>query len=211
MCRQGAAQFARDVRAVGALLAPYTPRPAAHFRELLDAAMLLTLPEEQVPKYTHKSLESILGLRMILHAADAAARVGAPPRCASKLFSRDWWPHCCVSLDAATLQTLPAEQVRSQSNFFELFTCNPRSYIYQLHVGRAGAPPGPSACPRLWHPQRPWRSCPTHSSRLCRVQCHRSFADVVNSCLCIVATTCVRLLTKAKDHHYCVVPVPLMT
>ena len=45
---QGAAQFARDVLAVAALLAPYTPRPAAHFRELLDASALLALPAEQV-------------------------------------------------------------------------------------------------------------------------------------------------------------------
>lgn len=45
---QGAAQFGRDVQAVAALLAPYTRRPSAHFRELLDAATLLTLPADQV-------------------------------------------------------------------------------------------------------------------------------------------------------------------
>lgn len=45
---QGAAQFGRDVQAVAALLAPYTRRPSAHFRELLDASTLLTLPADQV-------------------------------------------------------------------------------------------------------------------------------------------------------------------
>jgi hypothetical protein len=45
---QGAAQFGRDVAAVAALLAPYTRRPLAYFRELADAATLLTLPADHV-------------------------------------------------------------------------------------------------------------------------------------------------------------------
>ena len=48
---QGAAQFARDVQAVAALLAPYTRRPAAHFRELADAAALLALPADHVSSH----------------------------------------------------------------------------------------------------------------------------------------------------------------
>ena len=45
---QGAAQFAADCEAVMALLQPYTPRPTAHFRELCDAARLLTLQQDRV-------------------------------------------------------------------------------------------------------------------------------------------------------------------
>lgn len=45
---QGAAQFGRDVAAVAALLAPYTRRPLAHFRELADAAALLAVPADHV-------------------------------------------------------------------------------------------------------------------------------------------------------------------
>ena len=45
---QGAAQFGRDVAAVAALLAPYTRRPLAYFRELADAATLLALPADHV-------------------------------------------------------------------------------------------------------------------------------------------------------------------
>ena len=45
---QGAAQFRRDCGALTALVAPYTRRPGAHFRELLDSATLLCLPAGQV-------------------------------------------------------------------------------------------------------------------------------------------------------------------
>ena len=45
---QGAAQFAADCEAVLVLLQPYTPRPAAHFREVCDAARLLTLQHDRV-------------------------------------------------------------------------------------------------------------------------------------------------------------------
>ena len=49
---QGAAQFAADCEAVMALLQPYTPRPTAHFRELCDAARLLTLQQDRVRRIT---------------------------------------------------------------------------------------------------------------------------------------------------------------
>lgn len=44
---QGAANFGRECSAVATLVAPYTRRPAAHFRELLDAASILQLPYDQ--------------------------------------------------------------------------------------------------------------------------------------------------------------------
>jgi hypothetical protein len=57
---QGAAQFGRDVQAVAALLAPYTRRPLAHFRELADAATLLALPADHVSQTTEWYVSKIL-------------------------------------------------------------------------------------------------------------------------------------------------------
>jgi hypothetical protein len=43
----GALQFNTDVHAVLRCFSPYTAKPQAHFRELLDAVKLLTLQSEQ--------------------------------------------------------------------------------------------------------------------------------------------------------------------
>ncbi len=43
-CAQGAARFRADTQALAAVFAPYTARPAAHLRELCEAAALLNLP-----------------------------------------------------------------------------------------------------------------------------------------------------------------------
>ncbi|KAK9817674.1 hypothetical protein WJX72_000495 [[Myrmecia] bisecta] len=44
---EGARQFAVDCNALIAIFQPYTPRPAAHFRELKEATLLLVLPEQE--------------------------------------------------------------------------------------------------------------------------------------------------------------------
>lgn len=44
-------QFATDVAAVIGVFQPWTPRPAAHFRELSDAVILLTLPQDQAHSF----------------------------------------------------------------------------------------------------------------------------------------------------------------
>jgi hypothetical protein len=65
---QGAAQFQADVAALMAVFQPYTPRPAAHLRELAEAAALLTLEHDQ--------------------AAAASRALGTLPQQARRLF----WP-----------------------------------------------------------------------------------------------------------------------
>ena len=44
---QGASQFQTDVSGLIAVFQPYTPRPAAHLRELAEACTLLTLEPDQ--------------------------------------------------------------------------------------------------------------------------------------------------------------------
>ena len=62
----GARQLATDVDALLRVFAPYTPRPRAHFRELAEAAALLSLPPERAA-----------GVRAAVAAAAAAEEEAA--------------------------------------------------------------------------------------------------------------------------------------
>ncbi|KAK9798572.1 hypothetical protein WJX73_010536 [Symbiochloris irregularis] len=64
--QQGSQQFATDVAAVIGVFQPWTPRPAAHFRELSDAVILLTMPQDQA-----HSFAASLGAAAEAHQGDA--------------------------------------------------------------------------------------------------------------------------------------------